>query len=273
MGRRLLLLASSPLLLVAACGGGSGPVAEPTSPPEATTSAPRPDASEAEPTPEETTTKAEPPPPGAPPGAPSNVAGYRNWVRLNDEPIPHRDADPHLGTKNVYASEDRRPNGQFPYGTIVVKDASRPGKDFIGLIAIMRKERGADPAHRDWVFAEFTRDARNERFEQIASGAVCWSNHMGAVDSDYVFTDRRRPPSVVDPLDRDDVLRREVHGSGRPPADDVSARKHSHGLDDAAVAEEQPSLMRSPSVLGPRGDLGRKPVGQPGGLLQAAEPA
>jgi Cytochrome P460 len=139
---------------------------------------------------ETTTGEAAPPPPAAkaPPGVPGFVAGYRDWVKLNDAPIPPREADPHNGTKNVYASKERRPSGRFPAGTIVVKDASRPGADFTGLIAIMRKERGADPAHGDWVFVEYTREARSERFREQASGAVCWSCHVGA-DADYVFTD------------------------------------------------------------------------------------
>jgi Cytochrome P460 len=188
VGRRLVL-ASFLVVMLTACGGGSDPVAEPTSPEPAPTAPPEPATTEPDPTTqEETTTEAAPPPPEAPPGVPGYVAGYRDWVQLNREPIPPRDADPHLGTKNVYASQDRRANGRFPYGTIVVKDANRPGKDFIGLIAIMRKERGADPAHNDWVFVEYTRERRGDRFREIASGAVCWSCHMGALDSDYVFT-------------------------------------------------------------------------------------
>jgi hypothetical protein len=182
------LLLAFLVVLLAACGAGSDPAAEPTSPEPAPTAPPEPATTEPEPTTEETTTEAAPPPPEAPPGVPGYVAGYRDWVQLNRAPIPPRDADPHLGTKNVYASEDRRANGRFPYGTIVVKDANRPGKSFIGLIAIMRKERGADPAHNDWVFVEYTRETRGDRFREIASGAVCWSCHMGALDSDYVFT-------------------------------------------------------------------------------------
>ena len=111
-------------------------------------------------------------------------------MKLNDEPIPPRDADPHNGTKNVYASKDRRPSGRFPYGTIVVKDASRPGTDFIGLIAIMRKERGADPARNDWVFVEYTREAADDKFAETASGAVCRSCHMGAASADYVWIEK-----------------------------------------------------------------------------------
>lgn len=186
--RRRLLVASLLPVLVAACGGNSDPAAGPTASQPATEPTPETTTAEPEPTTEDTTTEAEPPPPEAPPGVPSYVAGYRGWVKLNDAPIPPREADPHLGTKNVYASTDRRPNGRFPYGTIVVKDANRPGKGFTGLIAIMRKERGADQAHNDWVFVEYTREARSERFREIASGAVCWTCHMGALDSDYVFT-------------------------------------------------------------------------------------
>jgi hypothetical protein len=184
-----LLLSSLVLAFVAACGDGSEPSAEQGLPTETVPSAPEETTEAPEPTTEGATTEKVDPEPAAPPGVPRFVAGYRDWVKLNDRPIPPRDADPHLGTKNVYASEERRPNGRFPYGTIVVKDATRPGTEFIGLIAIMRKERGADPAHHDWVFVEYAREARSDRFEELASGAVCWSCHMGALQNDYVFTE------------------------------------------------------------------------------------
>jgi Cytochrome P460 len=183
--RRLLLAASLILVAVSACGGESEPVADPATSEPAPAATTGPEAKTVE-----TTTEAEPPPPPkAPPGVPVYVAGYRDWEKLNRAPIPPRAADPHEGTKNVYASRERHPNGRFPFGTIVVKEASRPGRDFIGLIAIMRKERGVDPAHNDWRFVEYTREARSEKFQEIASGAVCWSCHVGALDNDYVFTD------------------------------------------------------------------------------------
>jgi Cytochrome P460 len=176
MGRILALVLAAALL--AACGS-SGEEATPTEPaaaPAATTTEP----------PEVPGTTTEVPAPL--PGLPKSIAGYREWTKLNKASIAPRDSDPHLGTKEVYASKQMRANGLFPEGTIIVKEATRPGKDFLGLIAIMRKERGADPAHNDWLFVEYTRESKSERFSEVASGAVCYGCHVGAEETDYVWT-------------------------------------------------------------------------------------
>jgi hypothetical protein len=167
---------------VAACGGSSEPpVAEPpatTAPPQATTTEPSAEPPAAEPDPK----------PKALPGLPRFTAGYRDWTKLHRDTIPPRPSgDAHLGTKRVFASKKRRPNGRFPYGTIVVKEAERPGADFIGLIAIMRKERGFDPAHNDWQFVEYTREGPRARFGLAARDDVCWSCHVGAQETDYLW--------------------------------------------------------------------------------------
>ena len=192
-GRPLALaLLLALVVALAACGGEPDPPSAPAPAPEpeTTTTTPPPPTGEATTT-EETTTEAAPPQPEpkAPPGVPSFVAGYRDWAKLNDAPIPPRDSDPHNGTKDVFASRERLANGRFPAGTVVVKEATRPGADFIGLIAIMRKQRGADPEHNDWVFVEYTREAANTAFSEQAAGAVCWSCHVGARDLDFVFTE------------------------------------------------------------------------------------
>lgn len=190
-GRPLaLVLLLAFVLALAACGGESEPPSAPAAAPEPETTTTTPTTPTEATTSEETTTEAAPPPkPEAPPGAPGFVAGYRDWVKLNDAPIPPRDSDPHFGTKDVFASKERLANGRFPVGTIVVKEATRPGADFIGLIATMRKQRGADREHNDWVFVEYTREAANAPFSEQAAGAVCWSCHVGARDLDYVFTE------------------------------------------------------------------------------------
>ena len=190
---RRLLVPVALTALAAACGGSSEPPEAPAAAPETTTQAEETTTEEASTeaaTTGATTTEAAPPPPKpkAPPGVPGFVAGYRGWIKLNAQPIPPRDSDPHNGTKNVFASRRVGGNGRFPNGTVVVKEATRPGADFIGLIAIMRKQRGADPAHNDWIFVEYTREAANARFGLQAEGAVCYGCHVGAADRDYVFT-------------------------------------------------------------------------------------
>ena len=139
----------------------------------------------------------EEPAPVALPGLPEDVAGYERWLKLNAEPIPPvAGGDPHNGTKNVYVNQTREaiaPNGEqvFPYldGSIVVKEAYRPGKDYIGLIAIMRKVAGADPEHNDWEFIEYIRNAPDAEFRVIAADGVCWGCHARVEDIDYVFTE------------------------------------------------------------------------------------
>ena len=135
-------------------------------------------------------------PAAALPGLPDDTAGYDKWLKLNAEPIPPvAGGDPHNGTKNVYVNQERdtiAPDGeqQFPYpdGSIVVKEASRPNKAYIGLIAIMRKKAGSDPDHNDWEFIEYTRNAPDDDFSVLASGATCWGCHARVEDKDYVFT-------------------------------------------------------------------------------------
>ncbi len=131
------------------------------------------------------------------PGLPDDVAGYTQWLKLNAEPIPPAGGgDPHNGTKNVYVNQTRdtiAPNGtqQFPYpnGSIVVKEASRPGKDYVGLIAIMQKKAGTDPDHNDWKFIEYVRNAPDAEFSVIAQDHICWGCHAQVEDIDYVFTE------------------------------------------------------------------------------------
>ena len=137
----------------------------------------------------------EPEPPAALPGLPDDTAGYEEWLKLNAQPIPPVPGfDPHRGTKNVYVNQTREviaPNGQqqFPYpdGAIVVKEAVRPDKDFIGLVAVMWKEAGTNPAFGDWRFEEYTRNAPDAEFRLIASGAACSGCHSGAAATDFVF--------------------------------------------------------------------------------------
>jgi hypothetical protein len=179
MARLALLLA---VVGLAACGGSNGEETPPAtgSAPTTTAAAPEPTASEEEPEPATTEEEV-----SALPGLPPFTAGYASWEELA-KGLPPRDSDPHLGRKNVFSTK-RPSGGAFPTGTIIVKEGFRPGKDFVGLIATMRKLDGADPDHNDWVFVEYTRESNGEPFSAVARDAVCWSCHMGAEKTDYVF--------------------------------------------------------------------------------------
>ncbi len=134
------------------------------------------------------TQEEEPPPPPLEPGLPDFIAGYEGWPKLNAAPIPvNPEGDAHLGVKEVFASQQAGSNGVYPDGTVIVKEGVRPDTDFVGLVAIMRKEAGADPAHNDWVFVEYTRESRDAAYGLQAEGEVCWSCHMGAAETDYVW--------------------------------------------------------------------------------------
>jgi Cytochrome P460 len=186
--RTRLLALPALAIAFAACGGESEPAPEAQQPPTTTEQAPPPTTTEQEETTtEETTTEETSPPPKPLPGLPHYTAGFEAWIRLSAGAIPPRESgDAHLGTKRVWTT-DRRKGKRYPNGTIIVKSASRPGKDFLGLVAIMRKRPGFDPEHNDWEFVEYTRESAGARFGLAASGTVCWSCHVGAAETDYVW--------------------------------------------------------------------------------------
>ena len=82
--------------------------------------------------------------------------------------------------------------GRYPYGAIIVKEGvtGSGGSRFVSLIATMRKVRGVDPRHGDWIFVEYARSSRGERFREIARDATCWGCHQLARKNDWVFTRR-----------------------------------------------------------------------------------
>jgi Cytochrome P460 len=123
------------------------------------------------------------------PGLPAYAAAYKSWTKLNRKPIPPRANDPHYSVKNVYASK-KKSGARYPYGTVIVKEGLQPGKGWVRLMAVMRKVRGASPRNNDWQMREWVRSSPTARFTEIASGAVCYSCHVGAKRNDYVFTKR-----------------------------------------------------------------------------------
>lgn len=130
---------------------------------------------------------------------PADLEGFRErCIRMNADPIPEKDADPHRGVKDVWAcnvAQDQLPdadgNVPFPYpdGTIIVKESTREGQDYPWLIATARKKGGT------WEWEEYTRNFPDQEFLKIyAKETVCTDCHTDAAESsDWIFTVYRRP--------------------------------------------------------------------------------
>lgn len=120
---------------------------------------------------------------------PDDVPGYQTrCVRMNAQPIPRYEDDPHKGNKNVYACNvdmaaleaNKRP---FPDGTLIVKESTREGDAFVWLIATARKQGGA------WKWNEYTRNFPDEDFRHILAGeSVCTDCHAKAKGADWIYT-------------------------------------------------------------------------------------
>ncbi len=128
------------------------------------------------------------------PGLPPCTAGYQDGLKLNSEPIPPSASAPHGEVKEVYVNQTRAtiaPEGAqaFPYpdGTVVAKTGSRGG-DNAAIVAIMRKEAGLDPEHGDWQFVEYSRSSPDAEYALLASDSVCWTCHVNAESTDWVYT-------------------------------------------------------------------------------------
>ncbi len=120
-------------------------------------------------------------------GLPAYVDGYAKWPKLNRVPI-RGGSSAHQGTKNVYASKRRR-GARFPVGTIVVKTATPPGKNWLSLVATMRRIKAT--SNGGWRWEEFTRSSSTARFTKIAfPESSCAACHAQAKATDYVFTRR-----------------------------------------------------------------------------------
>jgi hypothetical protein len=129
----------------------------------------------------------------APPGTPRYIAGYRKWLKVNRRPIPNSPTTAHPATvKDVFVNRKTFPRAakfRLPYGTILVKEG-RSDDGTVVLLALMRKVKGANPKHNDWVWIEYTRSSASERFGVQAKGAICWGCHQGVAQRDYVWTKR-----------------------------------------------------------------------------------
>jgi hypothetical protein len=108
----------------------------------------------------------------------------------------------------------------------------QPGKDFLGLIAVMRT---------------------------LGLGKISLSGRGSTARA----AQHRDNPLIIDALDGNDVVLAELDVAGLPPTDDVAARHDRHWRDHRAVPEKQARLVGAEGVLRPVGHFGPQPLGKP----------
>lgn len=131
-------------------------------------------------------------------GLPEEIKDYKNWLKMNKNPIPPDTSAPHTpsnGIKNVFVNQTKvillkSEQQLFPYPdkTIIVKEALNKDKNYVELIAIMKKIKGKDSEHNDWEFTEYNRSSADEDFKLAFKDGICWNCHSGAKEKDYSFT-------------------------------------------------------------------------------------
>lgn len=129
------------------------------------------------------------------PGLPDAIDNYWSWTRLNLERVLDNPSGAHPQPKDVYVSlagSDlldaagtlRLP---FPDGTRIVKERSDPEALQVDRIYLMEKIDGS------WSYSFFDRQPDGSfSGQQLGSDNFCSGCHLGASDSDYVFTPYQR---------------------------------------------------------------------------------
>ena len=141
------------------------------------------------------------------PDAKSEVAGYKNWTKVNDKAEimesdvaimcapatqlgpknPHKDKFINVYINSIGKDEMlTKKNPQFPVGTVVVKEKlSAPDSPTPELLTVMiKREKDFNPEVGDWEFLTFNGDAT----EITARGKLesCQACHLGYKQNDFI---------------------------------------------------------------------------------------
>ncbi len=130
-----------------------------------------------------------------------DFAGYDKWAVAGKATGPGAQIGPaHAAntadtTRTIYIKNDtaREANGQYPVGTVIVKDFKDKDGKILGISGMTKRGNGFNAAAGDWEW--FSIDAATGKIAVGADGkarrgatAGCISCHTQAKDKDYVFT-------------------------------------------------------------------------------------
>lgn len=126
---------------------------------------------------------------------------FRSWSKITTRQGP----DPAIGTahegndetvsRTIYIkdNQDRAADGEFPIGTIVVKDTQKDGAT-IEVTAMVKRGSGFNPDNNDWEWFMLTPDGEiargNDNLELRGAqlmGGMCGMCHSQVKDKDFIF--------------------------------------------------------------------------------------
>jgi hypothetical protein len=130
----------------------------------------------------------------------NTFSGFASWTLVDTR----NGADPALGgmahggndssvTRKIYIKENvTMSNGQYPRGTVVVKQSTKPDGSMNEITAMVKRGNSFDKDHNDWEYFMLMPDGKiadsgKMRGSELMSG-MCRMCHKGAKDKDYLFT-------------------------------------------------------------------------------------
>ncbi|MEX2568271.1 MAG: cytochrome P460 family protein [Cyclobacteriaceae bacterium] len=132
----------------------------------------------------------------------ADFANFRSWteVAMNVGPDPslgaaHGGNDENV-TRTIYVKDDadRNADGEFPVGTLVVKDTKDGEGNHMEVTAMVKRGNGFNPNNNDWEWFMLTQDGEiAQDGDMVMRGAtlmegMCGSCHSQAASQDYLFS-------------------------------------------------------------------------------------
>jgi hypothetical protein len=132
----------------------------------------------------------------------SDFANFRNWTQVASV----QGSSPSLGeahkgndenaTRTIYVKDnvEREADGNFPVGTLIVKDTKDADGNTIEVTAMVKRGNDFNPTHNDWEWFMLTPDGNiMEDNGMIARGAMlmdgmCGACHTQVKNNDFVFS-------------------------------------------------------------------------------------
>lgn len=129
----------------------------------------------------------------------SDFSDFRNWTELStvsgpDPAIgPAHQANDETTTRTIYIKENvnRMANGEFPVGTILVKDTQDDAGNTVEVTAMVKRGNGFDADNNDWEWFMLMPDgviAIDNGSPVRGAIQMCSGCHAQNQDEDYVFS-------------------------------------------------------------------------------------